>query len=168
MKFLSEATNYPPVKVILSLLLVGMLYRNQATRSTVVLALIAVGVANSFTEVFKHAWPMHRPFQDFPDGVIMWVGKTENFGTASAHAANMAAVAYVFVRMLKLWGIPWVVIALLVGLSRIFCGAHYPYQVALGWTCGVIAAWITTSAWDQWKARRSTPEASPTKPEPSA
>ena len=161
MKFLSEATNYAAVKVFLGLLVLAMLFRGTRSRTTVLLALVAVGVANSFTEVFKHTWPMHRPFQDFPNDVIMWVGKTENFGTASAHAANMAAVAYVFVRYVKVWGAPWVAVAVLVGISRIYCGAHYPYQVALGWTCGVVAAYITTAGWEQWKARRSTSEDMP-------
>ncbi len=167
MKFLSEATNYTDVKVLLGILVLGMLIRNSKTRTTVLLALVAVGAANSFTEVFKHTWPMHRPFQDFPNDVIMWVGKTENFGTASAHSANMAAVAYVFVRYLKAWGAPWVAIAVLVGISRIFCGAHYPYQVALGWACGVLAAFIVTAGWEQWKARRSLSEDVPTEPEVS-
>lgn len=162
MKFLSEATNYLPVKLILLLLLGAMIWKGASSRKTALLALVAVAVANTLTEGFKHGLPMHRPFQDFPNDVTMWVGKTTNFGTASAHSANMAAVAFVFTHYLKRWGIPWIAIAVLVGISRVFCGAHYPYQVSLGWACGLVAGWATVKVYDLWALRRSMPDSKTT------
>jgi len=157
MRFFSEAMNYPWVKIVLGLLVVGMLAANARTRKTVVQTLFAVAVANGLTDIFKNVWPMHRPFQDFPGphNVIMWVGQTANPGTASAHSANMAAVAFVFVYHLRWWGSPWVFVAVVTGISRVFCGAHYPYQVLLGATCGLTAALAVTKGWEWFVARRA-------------
>jgi undecaprenyl-diphosphatase len=161
MKFFSEALNYPSVKVVLGVFLLAMLIASAVTRKTVFQALIAVAVGNSITDVFKHVWPMHRPFQELK-GVIMWVGTSDSFGTASAHSANMAAVAFVFVYHLRWWGTPWVAIAVITGFSRVFCGAHYPYQVLLGWTTGILTAAAVTYGWDFVVKKRNTIQAETT------
>jgi len=162
MRFFSQAINYPSIKVILGVLMVAMIWANATTRKTVIQALFAVAIANTFTEAFKHLWPMARPFQELknPD-VIMWVGTAPSHGTASAHAANMAAVAFVFVYFLRWWGSPWVAIALLVGVSRVYCGAHYPYQVVLGWICGILSALLVTKGWDLYQSRRARDQVKP-------
>jgi undecaprenyl-diphosphatase len=67
----------------------------------------------------------------------------------------MAAVAFVFVYHLGWWGSPWVVVALLTGISRIYHGAHYPYQVLLGWTCGLVVAFLITKAAELIRRKRS-------------
>ena len=160
MRFFSEALNYPAVKVVLGLFLIVMLWAKPVTRKTVLLALISVGIGNSITDFFKHTWHMHRPFQDMK--VHMWVGTSDSFGTASAHSSNMAAVAFVFVYYLGWWGSPWVAIAILTGISRIFCGAHYPYQVLLGWTTGIVTAAAVTKGWEFYVSRRKLKNEEPT------
>lgn len=161
MRFFSEALNYPSVKIVLGIFLVAMLLAQPLTRKTVIQALTAVAIGNSLTDVFKHTWHMHRPFQELK-GVIMWVGTSPSFGTASAHSANMAAVAFVFVYHLRWWGSPWVAIAAITGFSRVFCGAHYPYQVLLGWTTGIITAAAVTYGWDfVVKKRNAKPAETP-------
>lgn len=146
MRFLSEAMNYPWVKGVLGLLVLAMLAGGAQTRKTVIQALLAVCVANGLTDAFKALLPQHRPYQELTD-VITWVGRTTNYGTASAHAANMAAVAFVFVCHLRWWGTPWIAIAVTVGISRVYCGAHYPHQVLLGWICGIAAGFAITRGW---------------------
>ena len=120
-------------------------------------ALIAFPLANGFTDLFKNFLPEHRPYQEIL-GVIPRPldNMTQSYGTASAHAANMAAVAFVFTYCLGWWGSPWIVAAVLTGISRIYVGAHYPYQVLLGWTCGVVAGLLVTQAWRWASARRAS------------
>lgn len=154
MRFLSEAANHVWVKVILGLLVVAMLWGGPKSRRTVIQALLAVCLANGLTDLFKALHPEHRPFQELTNpAVTMWVGTSPSHGTASAHAANMAAVAFVFVWHLRWWGAPWVAIAILVGISRVFCGAHYPHQVALGWLCGIAAGLVITNGWELIRRR---------------
>lgn len=156
--FFSVAMNQAWVKLVLGILLIAMIATKRETRRTAIQALIAVGIANSFTEVFKHLWPMHRPYQDMTH-VINRVGTSsmESHGTASAHSANMAAVALIFFYHLKWWGSPWVLVAVLTGFSRVYVGAHYPYQVLLGWICGLAAAFLVAKGWDVLKALRTRP-----------
>ncbi len=155
MRFFSEALNYPSVKVLFGLLLIGLLAANNQTRKTAVQALLAVLIANGLTDALKAVWPQHRPFQEL-NHVILWVGPSASHGTASAHSANMAAVAFVFVWHLRWWGAPWAAVAIIVGFSRVFCGAHYPHQVLLGWLCGLAAGFSVAKGWELIQKARAT------------
>ena len=141
MEFFSTATDRLWFKLLLLALVIGMMAWRKDTRRAAVQALIAFPIANGFTDIFKHTLPMPRPFQELSD-VILRIGGSDSPGTASAHSANMAAVAFVFAYQLGWAGSPWVLIAFLTGISRVYNGVHYPYQVLLGWTCGVVAGLI--------------------------
>lgn len=107
---------------------------------TALLALVAFPVADALCSLAKRLAPMARPFQELAH-VTMRVGSSNSMGTASSHAANMAAVATIMTLGLGWrWGLPWIVAALGVGVSRVYVGAHYPSQVLLGWTIGVAVA----------------------------
>ncbi len=152
--FFSEATNLLWVKIVLGLLVFGMLCRPGAPRKAALAAVLSVGLANGSTDILKHWIPQNRPFQDHAD-VILRAGWSASHGTASAHSANMAAVALVFVMCVRGWGIPWVFVAILTGISRVYVGVHYPHQVLLGWVCGLLAASVVLLTWDRIQ-RRST------------
>jgi membrane-associated phospholipid phosphatase len=188
LKFFSVALNVLWVKALLLLIIFAMLIRGGKARIAALLSIVAVGIANTLTNVCKEAGAMSRPFQDFPyrkvgdSGlvssiqhpfgmldqssrpvqlvdrsiqVMLRVGDTHSPGTASAHSANMAAVAFAMTYCLGWkWGFPWIVIALLTGLSRVYTGAHYPTQVLLGWLCGVFAAWVVIKTWEAWQSSR--------------
>lgn len=129
------------IKAFFVVLLLAMLARAGKPRMTAILGLLAVGIANGMTDLFKNYLPFPRPSVDLVDAILR-TGSLESPGTASAHSANMAAVATVWVMMLgPRWGTPWIVVALLTGLSRIYVGVHYPAQVLLGWICGIFAGW---------------------------
>lgn len=147
--FFSEATKRPYRSYIiplLGLITLGMLWRSVRTRTTILLCLLAVAISNGITEAFKTAIPFERPCVSLPD-VTLHVGKLTTFGTASSHAANMAAVATVFCILLGRWGGPWVAVALLTGLSRIYVGVHFPSQVLFGWASGVFCGGLVVMTW---------------------
>lgn len=139
MRFFSEGLNSGPMRLALAVILVAMLAAGKTTRRAAILALIAFPIANGLTDVLKHLLPALRPSNDPAIVALLRIGATKSAGTASAHAANMAAVATVFVGTLRWFGAPWALLAFLVGYSRVYNGVHYPYQVALGWTCGIVA-----------------------------
>jgi undecaprenyl-diphosphatase len=181
LKFFSIALNLPVVKIFFGLLIIAMIVRGEKTRKAVLLALISIGIANTITNVAKEGFPMKRPFQDrefamhkkgdlamidrgfskitvWPDkyeGVILRVGHSDSRGTASAHSANMAALAFAFCYFLGWWGTPWIAVALLTGISRVYTGAHYPSQVLLGWACGIFAAFVVIKTWEAFVKRRT-------------
>lgn len=168
LKFFSVALSLPVVKIGFGLMLIGMLARNPKTRKAVLLALISIGIANTITNVFKEGLPMNRPFQDkafekveetLPpnanEAVLLRVGHSDSKGTASAHSANMAALAFAMCYFLRRWGTPWIAVALLTGISRIYTGAHYPYQVLLGWGCGLFSALVVIKTWEAFVRMRN-------------
>ena len=158
-RFLSEATNYSGVKIFLIGLLLTMMFRSRNARLAAIQALVAFPIANEVTDVLKQQLPDPRPFQVLPD-VIMRVGGTDSMGTASAHSANMAAVAVAMTLNLRWWGAPWIIIAVLTGISRIYCGAHFPGQVLWGWCVGIAVGFAVHFLWraiETWRRQRSEP-----------
>ncbi len=155
-RFFSVAMNYAWVKGMLGLLVVGMVWRPGPSRRAAVQALLAVGIANGLTDLLKHGLGTARPCTELAGIPLHGIGCVNSMGTASAHSANMAAVAFVFVYYLRWWGSPWVLVALFTGLSRVYLGAHYPWQVLLGWTCGCVAAALVTQGWG-WYSRKQVP-----------
>jgi undecaprenyl-diphosphatase len=136
-------------------MILGMLGRGVKSRGAAIQALIAFPMANGITDLFKHNLPEERPCSVLADWVNHGVGCAESMGTASAHSANMAAVAFVFTYRMGWWGVPWVAVAFLTGFSRVYCGVHYPHQVVLGWIVGVAAGFFVTRVWDFIDAKRS-------------
>lgn len=151
--FFSEATKQGWVKISLGLLVLALILIGSKTRKTVLLALPAWILANGFTEALKTAIALPRPCVELPD-VHLYVGQLTTYGTASSHSANMAAIAFVFTYYMKWWGAPWIAVALLTGLSRIYVGVHYPYQVLLGWTCGILCGLIVCHTWEAFRRLR--------------
>ena len=182
LKFFSVALSQTWVKIGFLVLIVLMIFRGEKTRKAVLLALASIGIANTMTNVLKEAFPTNRPFnnharfaklkedgfvlveqvtrsestvpRDF-DGVWLRVGDSQSKGTASAHSANMAALAFVMCYFLGIWGAPWILVALLTGVSRVYTGAHYPSQVLLGWACGLFAAFVVIKTWEAWARPKS-------------
>lgn len=155
MRFLSEGIEKWPTRLVLLALLIGLILAKGAYRRAAVQAIIAFPFADGLTNLLKHTYPNPRPCNVLEDIVSHGIGCSPSFGTASAHAANMAAVAFVFVFHLRKWGYPWVLIAFLVGISRIYVGAHFPSQVVLGWICGLLAGFFVTQGGERIRNRGS-------------
>lgn len=163
--FLSEATKQGWVRIALGGLVLLLLIANRRTRVAAIYALLAWGLANGITEALKTAIPFLRPCVELSD-VQLRVGKLTTFGTASSHAANMAAVAVAFTASLGRWGWIWILIALFVGISRVYVGVHYPSQVLLGWLCGAFAGLLVVRMHRAWLDLRRPNE--PTSHEPTS
>lgn len=151
--FFSEGAKTLLVRALLTLFVLLMII-GKPTRWPIVQALIAWPLADGLTHILKDALQWLRPCVELPD-VILRVGKLTSFGTASAHSANMAAVATVLIWRLGWWGVPWAFIALFTGFSRVYVGVHYPSQVLLGWICGFLVALLVVKTWDLIESKRS-------------
>lgn len=149
-KYFSAGAKDMTVLIVLVAAAIGLLWWNR-TRTATILALIAWPGANGLTDLLKNLIPTLRPNVD-PVDAILRVGYIDSPGTASAHAANMAAVAFAFCWAIRPWkdqpwsvrliGIGWIVVAILTGISRIYVGVHYPSQVLLGWAVGCLVAYV--------------------------
>lgn len=73
----------------------------------------------------------------------------------SGHASLAFALAFVVFRRDRDWGIAFLVLALLVGIGRVFVGVHYPLDILGGAVVGWIAAWaihrLEHTHWSKFK-----------------
>ena len=105
---------------------------------------LAVVISDQVTSAFmKPFFERLRPCRDplLSDTVIIVSKCGGRYGFASSHAANTMALgmfSWLYFRNSFAWGmITW---ALLVGLSRIYLGVHFPGDVVVGALIGIVAA----------------------------
>lgn len=83
-----------------------------------------------------------RPYNAI-EGLIPIVSKPSEFSFPSGHAASSFASASVYYRKLpKKYGVPAVVIAVVISLSRLYVGVHYPTDVLAGFISGVGCSYL--------------------------
>jgi undecaprenyl-diphosphatase len=161
-RFFSFGTDLLAVKVCLGVLLVALVWL-PASRFTALSSLAAWLVANSFADIVKRTFFAARPCTSILGVHLLtdYTGKPhplDSSGTASAHAAAMAAIATCVFLSNKRWAAPVAVIALLTGLSRVYAGLHFPSQVALGWLIGILCGVVAVKTWRAFQAfKKKTP-----------
>lgn len=145
--FFSEGSKDMRVRLAMAIFALFLIVSSPQRRKAIIQVLVAFPLANGITDLLKNGLKWTRPCVDLAD-IAIRVHPLTSFGTASAHSANMAAVAFVMTYYFRWWGLPWIGIALLTGLSRIYVGVHYPSQVLFGWVCGVVAGLVVVKGWE--------------------
>lgn len=128
-------TRHPPLLFLLAAIALAPRFRSRLLLTTL-LAVIASGISDGTVEILKHVFMRERPFLVLPS--INTPETAHSFSFPSAHASNAFAVATAFFYFHRRWGIPFLVIAVLVAFSRVYLGVHYPSDVLVG--AGVGAA----------------------------
>jgi len=103
--------------------------------------------------LLKAAWHAPRPYW-FDPRVKLLTGAESSFGIPSGHAQNSVVIwSGIAAQSRRGWG--WtvaVVLAFLIGFSRIYLGVHFPTDVLTGWVLGVVvlalAIWLEKPVMD--------------------
>ena len=83
-----------------------------------------------------------RPFTVLPELNIL-IPTPGEFSFPSGHTSSSFAAAAVFYRHLpKKLGVPAVILAALIGLSRLYVGVHYPTDVLAGALMGIALSYL--------------------------
>ncbi len=132
------------------ILLIGLTIREQKGKAYIFLlvAISAVGLADYITSgimkpYFERFRPCHEPMLS---GLVHVVGKCGgNYGFASSHASTSFALATIFlltfrkkqpfIWILSIW-------AILYSYSRIYVGVHYPADILIGASFGIISGLV--------------------------
>lgn len=114
-------------------------------------AFVSVGVDIALVNgVLKHIFARSRPFVTF-DEVVPLMDVLSEYSFPSGHTALAFAMAFVFYRKLpKCYGVLALVVAGLVGFSRVYLGVHYLSDVVAGAFVGYVAAVIAEKLVDRF------------------
>ncbi|ACL63916.1 phosphoesterase PA-phosphatase related [Anaeromyxobacter dehalogenans 2CP-1] len=103
-----------------------------------------------------------RPCYALPPGTFRWLAPAADVGSLpSLHAANFFAMATVAAAAGPRLGLAALGVAVLVALSRVYVGVHWPTDVlagaAWGVVCGMVARLLATRLWAARQRRRAAP-----------
>ena len=106
-----------------------------------IILLLTAGI-NDVLKLFFHG---PRPYWVSAD--VKAFSAEPTFGVPSNHAqtaVSMWGMFAVYIKHLWAW-VAAIVVILLVGLSRIYLGVHFPHDVLLGWLIGALGLWAFLS-----------------------
>ena len=151
--FWEEITDLGNAGMIWIILAVGLIVYKK-TRVVGITAALAILLNVVVTNGILKLWVARpRPFTTF-DALIPLIAPPPDFSFPSGHSACSFAVAFVMYRLLpKKYSIPALVLAALIGLSRLYLGVHYPTDVLAGASIGCLAAEM--AIWMRGKIMRS-------------
>lgn len=140
--------------LFIALSLAMLLYR--PTRKAGALALMAMVLGLLVTNItIKPLISRPRPWLDWP--IVPLVTEDDPNSFPSGHTCAAFAAGLSWARAL-----PWkwgrtaaVVIAVLMGLSRLYVGVHYPTDVLVGAVIGSLCAWIAWKGYQAYEERKN-------------
>ena len=99
-------------------------------------ALIFSHIANN--TILKNLICRPRPFDSLANLTVL-IEKPTSFSFPSGHTASSFACAWVMFRKLPgKFGVPAIILAALIGFSRLYIGVHYPSDVLAGMLGGIL------------------------------
>lgn len=130
------------VDAILPCVLVGALALDDDGRRDLLQLVVSVLIATLIARVIHNVWPEPRPIA--LDMGIQHLVHSASPGLPSNHTTLMASIAFATfgTRRLAAWGFPLLTLALLVGLSRVYLGIHFPMDVLAAFPVGAAGAWL--------------------------
>ena len=123
--------------IVLTLLLLNLRKTRHPGVTSAIAMVIGLIVVNL---MLKNLVARIRPYVLIEELELM-IEQQKDFSFPSGHACNSFACAWALFRtMKKRYGVPALVLATLITLSRIYVGVHYPTDIIAGAAIGIAAA----------------------------
>ncbi len=124
---------------LLSLLVPGV------TATVAGAALVVLAASHLVVQIVKRFAVRERPTVRL--SFVALVAVPDGFSFPSGHACAAMAVAIVYAWAFPGLALPLLALAILVGLSRVVLGVHYPGDVAVGQAIALLTAFGVLSVW---------------------
>ena len=99
-------------------------------------ALMTLAISHVIVQVIKRSVMRERP--DLRTAREALIAAPDRFSFPSGHATAAMAVAFVYAVAFPVAAVPLLALAMIVGLSRVFLGVHYPGDVLAGQGIAVV------------------------------
>lgn len=138
---------------ILSILACVLMLAFRRTRRVGVVASASLAASAALVNLtIKPLTARIRPYEVI-EGLELLVHPQSDFSFPSGHTSAAFAVAVVMLRLLpRRYGVPALVLAVLIALSRLYVGVHYPTDVLAGAVIGSTVALIACHVGRKWIA----------------
>lgn len=155
--FITHLADHGYLWILIALIL--LLIRK--TRKGGCAAAIALACGALITNLcIKNAVARIRPYETI-EGLYSLIGRMEDWSFPSGHTtASFAAATAMASTLGKKFGIPAFILAILIALSRLYVGVHYPSDVLAGVIIGIVSGLIGSFAVKvivkTWQKKRPT------------
>jgi hypothetical protein len=109
---------------------------------------IILMLSGSVNDLFKMA--LHSPRPYWISSQVKALSTETSFGVPSGHAQLAASIWGMLAACLRTrWAwLAAVLLTLLIGLSRLYLGVHFPQDVLAGWLIGFLLLWLVLRSWE--------------------
>lgn len=128
------------VLALLALSVPAARFANSAGRRGSALAGASAGLALVIAQVIGHAWDRARPYEAHAAAVRLFLPRSADASFPSDHATGAFAIATAVVLYNRRAGALLLALAVLVSVSRVGLGTHYPSDVTAGALLGAASA----------------------------
>lgn len=134
MKFITTLGNGGIIWILLTVLLLAV-PKTRRVGCMLTAALLGTLLINNI--ILKNLVARTRPYEVI-EGLTYLVKKPTDLSFPSGHAgSSFAAACIMFRRLPGRYGVPALVLAILISLSRLYVGVHYPSDVLFGVISGI-------------------------------
>lgn len=142
MVFLSRIADYGMLWIFIGIILLCI---RDTRKAGVTVALSMVTNLLALNLVLKNLVDRIRPYEVI-DGLTRLVPAEKSFSFPSGHAGHaFAAAVVIYVMLPKKYGIPALILAVLIAFSRLYVGVHYPTDVLAGSLVGTVIALLAVA-----------------------
>lgn len=125
------------------------LWGGEAQRSLALKALTSIAVALFISYLCGALWPHPRPFMIGLGHAFFPHKATSSFPSNHTIILATFACALIFDRRWAEWGWAALLIAVVVGTSRVYLGVHFPLDIAGGLILAPLAAGLAVPVWNR-------------------
>lgn len=138
-KVITTLGNGGAIWILLTLIML-IIPKTRRIGCMMVLSLIGTLLINNM--LIKNLVARTRPYE-VVGGLTYLISKPREYSFPSGHAASSFAAAWVMFRQLpKRYGVPALLLAILIALSRLYVGVHYPSDVLFGMISGTLISLV--------------------------